>query len=131
MCELNFYISDHFTDTKAVFIRGHSKSTSSSLLYLYSLGLLICLIFLLNQTTFFTSEYFVCCCLVTKLCPTLLQPQGLKPTRLLCPWDVPRQGYWRGLSFPSPGIKPTSLALTGGQFFTTEPPEKPSILFSI
>ena len=30
-----------------------------------------------------------CCCLVTQLCPTLLQPHGLKPTRHLCPWDFP------------------------------------------
>ena len=41
----------------------------------------------------------------------------------------PRQEYWSGLSFlspgnlPSPGIKPTSPALAG-RFFTTEPPEK-------
>ena len=26
-------------------------------------------------------------CLVTKSCLTLLQPHGLQPTRLLCPWD--------------------------------------------
>ena len=26
-------------------------------------------------------------CLVTQSCPTLLQPHGLQPTRLLCPWD--------------------------------------------
>ena len=58
------------------------------------------------------------------------------------PWTVarqaplfmrfPRQEYWRGLPFPTPGalpdrvIEPTSLAfpaLAGG-FFTTEPPEK-------
>ena len=43
----------------------------------------------------------------------------------------PRQEYWRGLPFPSPGdlpnpgIKPTSPASAGG-FFTTEPPGKPS-----
>jgi len=56
------------------------------------------------------------------------------------PWTVayqtplslgfPRQEYWYGLPFPSPGnhpdpgIEPTSLALAGG-FFTTEPPGKP------
>ena len=58
------------------------------------------------------------------------------------PWTVarqaplfmgfPRQEYWSGLPFPTPGalpdrvIEPTSLAfpaLAGG-FFTTEPPEK-------
>ena len=43
----------------------------------------------------------------------------------------PRQEYWSGLPFPSPGdlpdpgIEPTSPALAGG-FFTTEPPGKPS-----
>ena len=42
----------------------------------------------------------------------------------------PRQEYWGGLSFPSPGDlpkagnKPTSPALAG-RFFTTEPPGKP------
>ena len=39
----------------------------------------------------------------------------------------PRQGYWSGLPFPSPGdlsgpgIEPASPALAG-RFFTTEPP---------
>ena len=42
----------------------------------------------------------------------------------------PRQEYWSGLPFPSPGdlpdpgIKPVSAALAGG-FFITEPPGKP------
>ena len=46
-----------------------------------------------------------------------LQPHGLQPTRLLCPWDFSRQGYWSGLPFPSPGdlpdpgIEPGSPAL--------------------
>ena len=34
----------------------------------------------------------VCChyyCLVPKSCPTLLQPHGLQPARLLCLWDFP------------------------------------------
>ena len=44
----------------------------------------------------------------------------------------PRQEYWNGLPFPSPGdlpnpgIKPVSCALPGG-FFTTQPPGKPSL----
>ena len=50
---------------------------------------------------------------------------------LQCPLSLgfPRQEYWRGLPFPSPGdlpdpgVKPTSLALAGG-LFTTEPPGK-------
>ena len=59
---------------------------------------------------------------------------------LVTPWTVayqaplskrfPRQEYWNGLPFPSPGdlpnprIEPMSSALAGG-LFTTEPPEKP------
>ena len=43
----------------------------------------------------------------------------------------PRQEYWSGLPFPSPGhlpdpgTEPKSPALAGG-FFTTEPPGKPT-----
>ena len=43
--------------------------------------------------------------------------------------EFPRQEYWSGLSFPSPGdlpdpgIEPRSLALAG-RFFTAEPPEE-------
>ena len=56
------------------------------------------------------------------------------------PWTVahqdplsvgfPRQEFWSGLPFPSPGdlprsgMEPVSPALTGG-FYTTEPPGKP------
>ena len=47
--------------------------------------------------------------------------------------EFSRQGYWSGLSFPSPGDLPNlgiesmspSLA---GRFFTTEPPGKPPTL---
>ena len=45
-----------------------------------------------------------------------LQPHGLWPTRLLCPWGFSRQEYRSGLPFPSPGdlpysgIKPSSPA---------------------
>ena len=48
--------------------------------------------------------------------------------------EFPREEYWSGLSFPSPGdlpdpgIRPTSLALAGG-FFTTEPPGKQNQLY--
>ena len=57
------------------------------------------------------------------------------------PWTVahqdplssqfPRPAYWSGLPFPSPGdlpdpgMEPASPALAG-EFFTTEPPGKPS-----
>ena len=45
----------------------------------------------------------------------------------------PRQEYWNGLPFPSPGkfpdlgIEPVSPALAG-RFFTTEPPGKSSLI---
>ena len=47
----------------------------------------------------------------------------------------PRQEFWSGLPFPSPGglshpeIEPTSLALTG-RFFTIDPPGKPKLKYS-
>ena len=47
----------------------------------------------------------------------------------------PRQEYWCGLPFPSPGdlpnpgTDPESPALAGG-FFTTEPPFELTIVFS-
>ena len=69
----------------------------------------------------------VCLCLVMS---NSLRPHGLQPTRLLCQWDFPVQGYWSGLPFPSPGdlpdpgIKPVSATLEDG-FLTTEPPGRP------
>ena len=61
----------------------------------------------------------LCCCLVTKSCLTLLQPHGLSPTTLLCPWNFP--GKNTGVSCHSllqgiflTGTEPTSRSL----FFT-------------
>ena len=54
--------------------------------------------------------------LVTQPCPTL-QPHGLQPTSLLCPWGFSRQEHWSGLpcpppgDLPNPGIKPRSPTL--------------------
>ena len=50
----------------------------------------------------------LCCCWLVIQCPTLWQPRGLQPTRLLCPWaslsmGCPRQEHWSGLPFPPPG----------------------------
>ena len=71
-----------------------------------------------------------CVCLVVQSCPTL-QPHGLQPTRLLCPWGFSRQEYWSGLLCPSPGdlhnpgIAPRSPALQVDSL-PPEPPQKPN-----
>ena len=69
-----------------------------------------------------------CCCLVAKSCPALATPRtGVHQAPLSM--GFPRQEYWNGLPFPSPGdlpiprVKPASPALAG-RFFTTEPPGK-------
>ena len=55
------------------------------------------------------------------------------PRQSSLPMGFPRQEYWSGLPFPSPGDLPklginlTSLALAG-RLFTTEPPEKPFVM---
>ena len=65
------------------------------------------------------------CCSVCLSCVWLFcDPRGLQPARLLCPCDFPRQAYWSGLPFPSPGdlpypeMEPASPELA-------EPPGKP------
>ena len=45
----------------------------------------------------------VCVHLVTQLCLTL-QPHGLWPTRLLCPWNFPGINTGAGYRFPLQGI---------------------------
>ena len=75
------------------------------------------------------SLHYLCTCACAQplqTCPTL-QPHGLQPTRLLCPWVFSRQEHWRGLpcpppwDLPNPGIEPRSLMspALAGQFFTT------------
>ena len=55
------------------------------------------------------------------------------PHQSSLPKGFPRQEYWSGLPFPSPGDLPNpginlkSPALTGG-FFTTKPPGKPFVM---
>ena len=69
------------------------------------------------------------CCLVDKLCLTLVTPWTVAHQAPLS-IGFPRQEYWSGLAFPppgdlpDPGVKPVSPALAG-RFFTTEPPGKP------
>ena len=47
-----------------------------------------------------------CCCLVTKLCPTLLQLHGQWHTRILCPWDSPDKNTRVDCHFLPQGIFP-------------------------
>ena len=76
---------------------------------------------------------FCCCCLVTKSCLTLVTPWTVANQAPLS-IQFPRQEYWSGLPFPSPGDlpdpggKPASPAMAGG-FFTAEPPGKPSLYY--
>ena len=71
----------------------------------------------------------VCIVLVAKSCPTLVTLWTVASQAPLS-MGFPRQEYWSGLPFPSPGhlpdprIKPVSPALAGG-FFITESPGKP------
>ena len=76
----------------------------------------------------------VCVCVCVCVCARVrtlmsdsLRPHGLQYTRIpSLSMEFPRQEYWSGLPFPSPGefpdlgIEPTYPALAGG-FFTTEP----------
>ena len=56
-----------------------------------------------------------------------VRPQGLQPSRLLCPWDSPGKNTGSGLprppprDLPDPGIEPMSPALAG-RFVTAELP---------
>ena len=67
-------------------------------------------------------------CMYARLHPTLCDSMDCSPSG-----GFLRQEYRNGLPFPSPedlpdpGLKPASPAL-GGEFFTTEPPGKPSKL---
>ena len=50
-----------------------------------------------------------CCCLVSKLCPSFLQPHGLEPAMAPLSTGFPRRECRSGLSFPSPGDLPDHL----------------------
>ena len=64
-----------------------------------------------------------------KLCPTLFATSWTAAPQAPLSMGFPRQEYWSGLPFPSPGIFPTQRSnphpLHAGRFFTTKPSEKP------
>ena len=51
-------------------------------------------------------NFMFCVVLVAQSCPTL-QPQGLWPARLLCPWDSPGKSTGVCCHAPLQGIFPT------------------------
>ena len=60
-----------------------------------------------------------------------LQPHGLQPARILCPWDSPGKNTGMGCHFLLWGIFPTQesdhiscFSCIAGEFFTAEPPGK-------
>ena len=73
---------------------------------------------------FFPTIFFCCCCLVSE--STLLWPPWTIAHQAPLSMVFPRQEYWSGLPFPSPGdfpdpgVEPVSAALAS-VFFTTQP----------
>ena len=60
--------------------KGRRKTTTSALKEPYSLNSMC-------------KNWCVCLCVLShSTVPDSLQPQGLQPTRLLCPWDFPGKG---------------------------------------
>ena len=60
-----------------------------------------------------------------------LQPQGLQPSRLLCPWESPGKSTEEGCHFvlqgiPDPGVELRSLSLQTDSL-PSEPPGKPCL----
>ena len=72
-------------------------------------------------------EPTICCAKSLQACPTLCEPYGLQPTRILCPWDSTGKNPGVGCHFllsrdlPSPEIEPASLIslALAGRFFLT------------
>ena len=77
--------------------------------------------------------FYSCCYLTTKSLSYSSATSWVVAFQAPLSMRFPRQEYWGGLPFPSPGdlldpeIEPESLALAGG-FLTTKPPEKPTCL---
>ena len=55
--------------------------------------------------------FYSCCYYLIKLCPTLLQPHGLQPTRLFISWDFLATNAGVGCHLPDARIKPKSPAV--------------------
>ena len=85
-----------------------------------------------SKLNFKRAEIILYCAVLSfaYLCPTLCDPYGLQPPRVLCPWGFSRQEYCSGLPWPppgdilNPGIKPRSPTLQVDSL-SSEPPWKP------
>ena len=72
----------------------------------------------------------LCAVLSHSVMPDSLQPCGLQPARLLCPWGFSMQEYWSGLpcpppgDLPNPGVESRSPTLQADSL-PSEPSEKP------
>ena len=113
----------------------HVKSKYDFLIlqfYLYYMYLCTC------KHTLVVQIYFLVCAQSLKVMSNSLQPHGLQPTEILCPWGFSRQEYWSGLAcsppghLPNPGIKPSLLHCRRILFFfffqkdsLSEPPGEP------
>ena len=53
------------------------------------------------RVEFIMERGYILRCVSAQLCLTLRR-QGLRPTWLLCPLDLPGKNNWSGLPFPSP-----------------------------
>ena len=71
-------------------------------------------------------------CLSPSVVSDSLQPHGMQPARLLCPWGFSKQVYQSGLpcppprDLPNPMIKPKSPTVLAGSLLS-EPPGKPKV----
>ena len=88
--------------------------------------------FFITSATPWPSPIFkvlLCAVLSPLVTSNSLQPHGLQPARLLCPWGFSRQEYWNGLPSPPPGdlsnpvIEGRSPSLQANSL-TYEPPKK-------
>ena len=74
------------------------------------------------------SQLVCVCALSWPVMSSSLPPQGLEPTGLLCPCNVPGKNNGAGCSFLLQGIFPTQgwnlFPASAGRFFTTESPAK-------
>ena len=71
-------------------------------------------------------------CLVAQLCQTFCDTMDCIACQVPLSMGFPRQEYWSGLPFLSPGDLPNSgiksmSPKVAGRFFTPEPPGKPKI----